>query len=150
MSNTSDVERAERISRSRARLFAAQALLFITWQGLFFSEPVEETMRTVSIVKLSAWVVWVLALLMLLATGGGFLRSKSIRRLLNDELTRANRARAYAAGFWAAMASALGLFVLNLFEAVSAREAIHTILSAAIAAAFITFAVRERRSAHAG
>jgi hypothetical protein len=145
MTDTSDVERAERIGRRRVRLFVFQAILFLSWQGLFITGPVEGAMRTVDAVKLSAWLVWVLALLLLLATGGGLLRNRSLRALLNDELTRSNRAKAYAAGFWAAMVIGILLFVVNLFEAVSAREAIHVTLSTAIAAALITFAARERR-----
>jgi hypothetical protein len=142
-----DVEKAERIGRSRARLFALQAILFISWQGLFFAGATEDRMRLVDEVKISAWFVWVLVLLALLATGGGLMRSKKLRALLNDELTRANRAQAYVAGFWAAVVSAIGLYIIDLVDQIYTREAIHFILSAAIASAFITFAARERRSA---
>ncbi|HYD38373.1 MAG TPA: hypothetical protein VEA60_12210 [Allosphingosinicella sp.] len=149
MTETSDVERAERIGRSRARLFAAQALLFLTWQAMFLSGAAEDPMRMVSVVKTSAWFVWVLALLALLATGGGLLRHKNLRGLLNDELTRQNRTAAYAMGFWTAMGTCIGLFLVGMFEPVGGREAVHVILSAAIAAALLTFALRERRSGRA-
>ncbi|HEX8225831.1 MAG TPA: hypothetical protein VF605_18645 [Allosphingosinicella sp.] len=150
MTETEVVERADRLGRRRVRIFAVQAIIFISWQGLFFSRAAEEPLRAVDAVKISAWFVWVLALLILLATGGGLLRTRKVRALLNDEFTRRNRAEAYVAGFWAAVVSAVGLYVINLFETVSGREAIHTILSAAIAAALITFAARERRTAQAG
>lgn len=150
MTDLHDIEKAERIGRSRARLFAAQALLFISWQGFYFGAGMDEQMRLVDTVKIWTWLVWVVALLMLLATGGGFLRSRNVRALLNDELTKANRAQAYVAGFWAAMIAAIGFFVIDLFDPVRAREAIHAIVSAAIASAFITFAVRERRNAGFG
>lgn len=150
MTETEAVERADRLGRRRARIFAVQAIIFVTWQGLFFSRTAEEPLRTVDTVKISAWFVWVLALLILLATGGSLLRSRKVRALLNDEFTRRNRAHAYVAGFWAAVVSAVGLYVINLFDVVSGREAIHAILSAAIAAALITFAARERRTAHVG
>lgn len=149
MTDTSDVERAERISRSRARLFIFQAILFLSWQGLFLTGQGEGGMRTVDEVKVWAWFVWVLALLLLLATGGGLLRGRSLRPLLNDELSRSNRAKALAAGFWAAMVIGIILYVADLFETVSAREAIHVTLSTAIAAALITFGARERREARA-
>jgi hypothetical protein len=145
-----DVEKAERIGRSRARLFALQALLFISWQGLFFAGETEDRMRLVDEVRISAWFIWVIVLLLLLATGGGLMRSRSVRALLNDELTRANRARAYAAGFWAAMVSAIGLTIVDMLDRVHTREAIHLILSAAIASALVTFAARERRGARGG
>jgi len=147
MTETSDVEQAHRVGRKRARLFAAQAILFLAWQGLFYSGPGEDPMRTVSAVKLSAWFVWVLALLLLLVTGGGLLRHRRLRGLLNDELTRRNRTMAFVAGFWAAVAACVGLYVVQMFEPVSGREAVHVVLSGAIAAALLTFALRERRTA---
>jgi MFS family permease len=146
MTETEDVERAERIGRRRARLFAFQAVLFLSWQGLFFSTPVQEPMRNVDHVKISAWFVWVLALLMMLATGGGLLRHRSLRGLLNDEFTRQNRTVAYVMGFWTAVGTCIGLYVVGMFEPVSGREAVHITLSAAIAAALLNFALRERRS----
>jgi hypothetical protein len=150
MTDTADVERAERLGRRRARIFAVQAIIFISWQGLFFSRAPEMPMRAVDAAKISAWFVWALALLLLLATGGNLLRGRKVRALLNDELTRRNRKQAYVAGFWAAAICAIGLYTIDLFEAVTAREAIHAILSASIASALITFAARERRGLRAG
>ncbi|MEO7177243.1 MAG: hypothetical protein ABIW83_00215 [Allosphingosinicella sp.] len=147
MSETSDVEQAERVGRKRARLFLVQATLFLGWQGFFFSGPVEDPMRTVSAVKLSAWLVWVLLLLLLLATGGNLLRHRKLRPLLNDELTRQHRTAGYVTGFWVAVAACVALYVVEMFEPVTGREAVHIVLSAAIAAALVTFAVLERRSA---
>ena len=150
MTDTHDVEKAERIGRSRARLFAVQAILFASWQGLYFGAAMDDQVRTVDTVKIWTWLVWVVALLALLATGGGLMRGRNVRALLNDELTRANRLQAYVAGFWAAMVAAVGFYVIDLFDPVEAREAIHAIVSAAIAAALITFSVRERRNAGFG
>jgi len=149
MTDTENVERAERLSRRRARIFAIQAIIFISWQGLFFSRPADEPMRAVETVKLSAWFVWVVLLLVLLATGGNFLRSQKVRALLNDELTRQNRTAAYVLGFWTAVGTCIGLYVVGLFEPLSGREAVHITLSAAIAAALLNFALSERRSARA-
>lgn len=149
MTDIADVERAERLGRRRVRLFAVQAILFVSWQGLFFSRDSEAPMRAVDSVKISAWFVWALALLLLLATGGTLLRGRKVRALLNDELTRRNRAQAYVAGFWAAAVSAVGLYLVDLVEVVTTREAIHLILSAAIGSALITFAARERRGLRA-
>ena len=149
MTETADVEEAERIGRRRARIFAAQAILFLSWQALFFATPLDGPMRSVDSVKLGAWFFWVLALLVMLATGGGLLRHRRLRGLLNDEFTRANRNAAYGMGFWSAAGTGIGLYVVDLFEPVSGREAVHTMLSVAIAAALLTFAARERRSSGA-
>ena len=107
-------------------------------------------MRTVSAVKLSAWFVWALLLLFLLATGGGLVRHRKLRGLLNDELTRQHRTRACVAGFWAAAAACISLYLVGMFDPVSGREAIHIILSAAVGAALLTFAILERRTADGG
>jgi len=150
MTETSDVERAHGIGRRRARVFAAQAILFIMWQAMFFSGPAEDPVRTVTTLKLSAWFVWALALLFMLATGGGLLRHRRLRGLLNDELTRQHRTRAYVTGFWAAAAACVSLYLVGMFEPVSGREAIHIILSSGIGAALLTFALLERRTAGGG
>jgi predicted lysophospholipase L1 biosynthesis ABC-type transport system permease subunit len=150
MNETSDVERAHGVGRRRARIFAVQAILFVTWQGLYFSGTAEEPLRAVSTMKLSAWFVWALALLLMLASGGGLVRHRRLRGLLNDELTRQNRARAYAAGFWAAASACILLYLVGMLEPVSGREAIHIVLSAAVGAALLTFAILERRTAGSG
>lgn len=150
MTDIRDIEKAEKIGRSRARMFAVQALIFASWQGVYFGSAFGDEVRTVDTVKIWVWIVWVVALLALLATGGGLMRSRNVRALLNDELTRANRLQAYVAGFWAAMVAAVGFYVIDLFDPVEAREAIHAIVSAALAAALITFAARERRNAGFG
>ena len=146
MSEASDVERAHGLGRRRARIFAFQAILFISWQALYFSGPAEDPMRTVSAVKLSAWFVWALALLLMLATGGGLLRHRKLRGLLNDELTRQHRTRAYVTGFWAAAGACIFLYLVGMFEPVSGREAIHLILTALVGAAMIRFGTLERRA----
>jgi hypothetical protein len=146
MTEASDVEQAHAIGRKRARLFAFQAILFISWQALFFSGPAEDPLRTVSAVKISAWFVWALVLLLVLATGGGF-RHRRLRGLLNDELTRQHRTRGYVTGFWVAAAACIALYLVGMFEPVGGREAIHIILSAGVGAALLTFALLERRAA---
>jgi hypothetical protein len=149
MTETSDVEKAERLGRRRARLFTFQAIIFISWQGLFLSSASGEPMRGVDAIKISAWFVWVLVLLLMLATGGNLLRGRKLRALLNDEFTQQNRRAGYVTGFWAAVCACVGLYVVDMFEAVTGREAVHIVLSAAIAAALLTFAARERRSLRA-
>jgi hypothetical protein len=146
MTEASDVEKAEKLGRRRAAIFVFQGLIFLIWQTTFFTSPIGAPLRTVDHVKISAWLVWALALLFLLATGGNLLRSRAVRALLDDELTRRHRTRAYVAGFWLAVASALALYVIGMFEDITAREAIHTILSIGIGTAIFTFGVSERRS----
>jgi hypothetical protein len=149
MTNASDVERADKLGRRRARLFTFQGLLFLIWQVTFYTAPVAGPMRTVDTLKISAWLVWAVVLLFLLATGGYLFRGRGVRPLLDDELTKRNRTRAYATGFWMAMFSALAVYFIGMFEVVTGREAVHIILSVAIGSAIFSFGINERRSYNA-
>ena len=98
MSEISDVERADQLGRQRARVLPALLLIFFGGQFAFWSEP--DATRLVDQVRLAAWAAYVIVFLLFLGHGGGFILSKGVRRLLNDESFRANRVRAQAAGFW--------------------------------------------------
>lgn len=141
----SDFETAERLSRRRARMLPVMAVLFLSGQTIFAIGP-DDPSRTVDQVKVAAWLVWALALLLLLATGGAVFRSKSIRALMDDEATRAHRAQAYAVGFWVAIGTSIGIYALTAFDRVMPREAIHIILTASLAGALLTFGFLERRA----
>ena len=146
MTDIENVEKAERIGRSRARLFVFQGLLFLIWQTIFFSTAMPDgPVRAVDSVRIWTWLLWTIVLLALLATGGGLMRSSKVRALLDDELTRRNRARAYVTGFWLAMGSAIAVYLISLFEPVSGREAVHLIVSIGIGSALFSFGIHERR-----
>ena len=89
-------------------------------------------------------------LLLALATGGGWIYSRSVRDLANDEVTRANRDTAIAFGFFAAMVACVALYVLTLFEPLGGRDAVHVIMSIGIAAALLRFGLLERRALRDG
>src|SRR3954453_15885766 len=141
MVDIADIEKAERLGRSRARIFAVQAVLFLSWQGLYFGGGAADRVRAVHQVKISAWLVTAILLLFLLASGGMLICGRKVRGLLNDELTRSHRARAFVFGFWAARASAILLYGIGMFEPLSARDAIHIIMSAAIGTGLMTFLI---------
>lgn len=149
MEQENATEVAERLTRRRARIMPAFGLFFIVWQANFLSAP-EAPARLVDHIKISAWFVWALVLLLLLVTGGGFFRGREVRALMNDELTRENRRTGYTYGFWAAVGSAIGLYAVALFEPVSGREAVHIVLTAAIATALMMFGALERRQLRNG
>ena len=145
---STDVERADRISRRRARMFPILGIYFIAGQAVFFRQAAEPT--RIAQFKISAWLVWALVLLIAFAFAGGHFRGKAVRALVEDEVAVANRAKGYAAGFWAAAAAAIALYVINMFEPVSGRDAIHLILTALVGAAMIRFGVLERRALREG
>ena len=143
-SSTSDIEAADRLSRRRTRMLPALAVLFLTQQAAYFSEP-DAALRLVDHVKIGAWLILSIVLLLALVTGGFWLKPKRVRALMDDDATRANRASALGLGFVVTMASAILLYALNLLEPISGREAIHLLTTIGIVTALLRFFYLERR-----
>ena len=144
---TSHAEKADRLSRRRARMLPILALFFITQQASFFIEGSGGSAeRAVDHVKLGAWLVLSLVLLAALWTGGFWLQKREVRDLMDDEVTRAHRAAALSIGFLVAMLTAIALYVVDMFEPMSSRMATHLIVTFGIAAALIRFGLLERRA----
>lgn len=74
------------------------------------------------------------------------MQSKEVRVLLNDETTRAHRARALSIGFVTRMATGIVLYALSLVTIVPGRSAVHVMMTVGIGSALIAFAVLERRA----
>ena len=146
MPTSSEIEAADRLSRTRARMVLALAVIFISQQGAFIAARMEEGARTVDNVKIGAWLVLSIVLLLVLATGGAWLRPKNVRALMEDEVTRANRAEAFRLGFLVTMVAGILLYVVTLFEPVAGRDAIHILMSIGLVAALIRFGMLERRA----
>jgi hypothetical protein len=142
-----DTETVERLVRRRARIMPMMAAVFVAQQAIYFSGPrMDDGRRLVNYVAISGWLMMSTVLLVMLATGGSLFQSAAVRALANDESTHANRAAGFSLGFLATMVSAIGLYVLSLFEPLSARETIHTLMTIGIAAALIRFGMLERRA----
>jgi len=146
MTDTSTIERAEELGRRRARMLPFLAIIYLCQQATFFSGDAPPGLRDVDHVKIGAWLVLSLVLLLALATNGFWFQRREIRELINDEQTRANRASAMSVGFIASMLGAMVVYFVEQFEPVSAREAIHIILSLGLGAALIRFGMLERRA----
>jgi MFS family permease len=142
MTISSDFETADRLSRRRARLLPVLGIFFLAGQPIYFANSGADASQ----VKTFVWLVWALVLLVVLAAAGGHFRGKVVRDLVEDELTRANRMRAYAAGFWAAMLTTIALYGFSLFDNLKGRESLHIILTLSVAVALIVFGVLERRA----
>ena len=139
-------ERADELSRRRARLYPVLAIFFLAQQASYITDAHGD--RAVDHFKVGAWVVMSLALLLALYTGGSWFRGREIRHLLNDETTRANRATALSQGFLAAILTAIAGYFINQFEPVRGDEVAHLVVTVGIAIAMIRFGMLERR-AHA-
>ena len=139
-------EKAEYLSKRRARMLPALAAIFLAQQASYFSTPAATTPRTVDTVKISAWLVLSVLLLAALATKGFWFHSKEVRDLIDDENTRANRSHAMQSGFLFAMGAGICVYVLTMFEPITAREAVHIMMSAGIGTALIQWGFLERRA----
>jgi hypothetical protein len=141
-----DVERAEQLGRRRARMLPLLAVIFLTQQASFFLEGSGGgAERAVDHVKFGAWLILSLVLLAALWTGGFWLQKRSVRELMDDEVTRGHRSSALALGFLVGMLTGIALYCVTLFEPLSTRMALHLTVTAGIAAALLRFGVLERR-----
>src|SRR4051812_6262584 len=139
-------EKAEYLSKRRARMLPALAAIFLAQQASYFSTPAAQAPRDVDTVKISAWLVLSVVLLAALATKGFWFHSKEVRNLIDDENTRANRNEAMRSGFLFAMGAGVCVYVMTMFTQVTAREAVHIMMSAGIATALIQWGFLERRA----
>lgn len=146
MTRESDIDAADRLSRRRARMLPMLAIVFIAQQASFFAGRLGEGTRDVDRAAIGAWLLLSAGLLVALTTRGFWFRRSEVRALIEDEVTRANRARALSTGFIAAMLAAIALYLITFFEPVSAREAIHVVMTVGLAAALLSFGAAERRS----
>jgi hypothetical protein len=145
VATSTDIETADRLSRRRARMLFVLAILFLTQQASYFSGP-DNGMRSVDHVKVAAWLVMSIVMLLALTTGGFWFRSRQVRELMDDEVTRANRADSLRFGFMATMAAAIALYFVSLFDPMSGRQAVHLLMSVGIGTALLRFAFLERRA----
>jgi hypothetical protein len=141
----SDIETADRLTRKRARMLPFLAIIFLLQQVTYFAEPIARV-RMVDHVKVGAWLMLSIVLLAALATGGYWFKPKSVRALMDDEVTRANRAESFRIGFLVTMIGGIGLYFLDRFEPIQGREAVHILVTIGIATALIVFAMLERRA----
>ncbi len=141
-------EQAEQLSRRRARMLPFLAVLYLTQQASFFAATPADPESAFDYVEIGAWVALSLVLLAALTTTGFWWHRKEVRDMIDDEGTRAHRVSALGWGYVMAILSAVTLFLLSIFEPISAREAIHVIVSLGIGAAIIRFAMLEHRAYH--
>jgi hypothetical protein len=140
-------EIADRIERRTQRVLWTSAVAFLVWQLCFIAlyGGGIPTGRTVDAVRAFAFLGWCVALLLLIATGGGVFRNRAVRELLDDELVRARRAAAYRNGFWAMIIISLLGYGLAHLTSIGALTLAHAGMSAGVVVAAITLAHSGRR-----
>ena len=141
----------ERIAMRRRFGLMLCASAFLVWQVpmMDFSEALaagDDIIKT--IISLAGFAVWIVTLLMLVGPWRPFKQDAKVEAALNDELTRANRAKAFIAGYVVMLVAAAGLFALTHFEphfeGVGGMDAAHIILVLGVAIPLYAFAFLER------
>jgi len=144
-------EKAEYLGTRRARMLPALAVIFLSQQAAFFSNVNSPADHSVNNAKVSAWLALSILLLAALATKGFWLEPKEVRELIDDENTRANRNEAMRWGFLFSMGGAIAVYALTLFDvSISARDAVHIVMTIGIPAALIRWVMLERRAHNFG
>jgi hypothetical protein len=140
---------AEKLSNRRARALPVLAIMFLLQQGTYFTGGGAGN-RTVDHVHIAAWLVLSVVLLLAMSTGGGWIYSREVRQLANDEATRVHRDTAFRLAFLVSMGACVLLYAISLYEPLGGRDALHAILTAGIATALIRFGFLERRALRDG
>jgi hypothetical protein len=122
------------------------AVLYLIQQTTYFRSTANPHPRPVDHVWISAWVVLSTIILAALSTKGFWLQPKAVRDLIDDESSRANRLEGLRTGFIFAVLSAIVLYFVDQYSPMTAREAIHIILSLGLGAALMRFGILERRA----
>lgn len=146
MTEASLSEKAEFLSRRRARMLPMLALLYFIQQTTYFRSAMNPHPRSVDHLWVGAWVILSFLLLMGVATRGFWFRPREVVALIDDEHTRANRLDAIRIGFILSSLSGLVLYVLAAYQPITAREAVHIILTIGLGAAILRFGLLERRA----
>jgi hypothetical protein len=146
MSDRTAAERADYLSRRRARTLPVLAVLYLSQQVTFFSALDTAGHESARTVKVGAWLLLSVVLLAALTTKGFWLQPREVRELIDDENTRANRLEAIRYGYVAGMLMAMLIYFWTQVEPLTAMETIHLILSAGLGVALVRFGFLERRA----
>lgn len=139
-------ERADDLSRRRARILPVLAIIYITQQASYITIRSGPADRPVDQMKISAWLVLSAVLLAAIATNGFWLQRREVRAMIDDEGTRANRSDAMRFGFIFAMLTCIVVYFITMFEPVNGRDAVHIVMSDGLGAALIRWGWLERRA----
>jgi hypothetical protein len=146
MDERSISQKADDLSRRRARVLPALAIIYITQQASYVTMRSGPADRPVDQLKISAWLVLSAILLAAIATKGFWLQPREVRSLIDDEVTRANRSDAMRFGFMFGMLTCIVVYFITMFEPVNGRDAVHIVMSDGLGAALIRWGWLEHRA----
>jgi hypothetical protein len=144
MGDRSVFERADFLSRRRARILPFLGVIYIAQQASYLTMAPGPAHRTVDQLKISAWLVLSAILLAALATNGFWLQPREVRSMIDDEVARSNRSDAMRFGFVFAMLTCIAVYLITMFEPVAGRDAVHVVMSDGLGAALLRWGWLER------
>jgi hypothetical protein len=145
--NSNDVEKA---LRRRSRAVAVLAVVLMSLQGAVLAATEHVTLnggRLVDKVQVGAFVFLALALMLNVLTGG---RRSRKYPAMNDELVRANRARASKLGYVVTMLALIGVYVAMLLVPLDVYKYIPLLVTFGIVVPALYFSVLERKGEKGG
>jgi len=146
MNERTTSERADYLSRRRARILPVLAIIYLTQQASYITIRSGTVERAVDQVKISAWLVLSTVLLAALATKGFWLQPLEVRSMIDDEVTRSNRNDSMRFGFIFATLTCIVIYFITMFKVVDGRDAVHIVMSDGLGAALIRWGWLERRA----
>ena len=98
-------------------------------------------------VEFTAGSVWMVMIVMfVLVAGGGLVRNRQLRAAIYDESTIEHGRRAFALGFWVALAVCAAYQIASLFDPIGGPEVIRAVTTLSISIALLRFATLEMRA----
>ena len=139
------MEKIERLAQRRRILLMVSAGAFLAWQIPLMDSFSQWQAGSASLISLAGFLIWAAALIAVFVWGrAAGVRDPDARAALEDELTQANRARAFSFAYWVMLVGAAGLLALSQFQPVTATEVAHIIVVLGVAAPLFRFALLER------
>jgi hypothetical protein len=129
------------VARRRRAVTAGAAVLLAVFATAMTITPAD-TLRNVDMVRIAGFVALALVLAVRSTTAFSFVGRNAV---LDDELTRANRASAARVGFWVMLLAAIAVLGVSLFETVSPMQIISVLIGAGAVSAALRFVVLEGR-----
>jgi hypothetical protein len=135
------VDPEKTVTRRRRAVTGGAAVLLAVFATAMTVTPAE-TLRNVDIVRIAGFVALALVLAVRSTTAFSFVGRNAV---LDDELTRANRASAARVGFWAMFLGALVMLAVSFLDAVTPMQIIPVIIGVGAVSAALRFVVLEGR-----
>lgn len=135
----SDIERAERNSRARATVMGLLAAVLVLNSTFGLDNPANDA----ATFRGGAWLFTIALGVIILSTNGGLMLNARLRALMYDERARANRGRALATGFFAAMLVTCAIYVISWYTPIELRAGLRLVMGLALAAGLARFALLE-------